>query len=110
MIFWIFYFFLSLMISYSFYRLFSLKFLGFISAVFVFGLLSGVWFISPGSQEVAPIISIFFLENTISESNGYLRLFRPLLISFFSALILGVTFLLLKKFFSKRSIKFKFKY
>ena len=98
MIFWIFYFFLSLMISYSFYRLFSLKFLGFISAVFVFGLLSGVWFISPGSQEVAPIISIFFLENTISESNGYLRLFRPLLISF-SALILGITFLLLKNFF-----------
>ena len=97
LIFWILFFLLSFLISFSTYKMFSSKFLGFISAIIIFGFLSGVWFIQPGSQKLAPIISIFFLENTIIESNGYLRLFRPFLISITIGIFFGIMFLFLKK-------------
>ena len=95
--FWILYFALSFLISFAFYKLFSYRTLGFISSIILFGLLSGVWFIYPGSQELAPIASILFLENTIIESNGYLRLFRPFLISLFVGLFFGLIFIFFKK-------------
>ncbi len=95
--FWILYFALSFLISFAFYKLFSYRTLGFISSIILYGLLSGVWFIYPGSQELAPIASILFLENTIIESNGYLRLFRPFLISLFVGLFFGLIFIFLKK-------------
>ena len=88
---------LSFLISFSFYKLFSSKFIGFIAAIIIFALLSGVWFISPGSQKLAPIISILFLENTIIESNGYLRLFRPFLISISTGIFFGLIFIFLRK-------------
>ena len=95
--FWTLYYFLSFSISFAFYKLFSHRTLGFISSIILFGLLSGVWFIYPGSQELAPIVSILFLENTIVESNGYLRLFRPFLISLFLGLFLSLIYIFLKK-------------
>ena len=97
LIFWTFYYLISFLISFSFYKLFSSRVVGLLIAVFIFGLLSGIWFIYPGSQELAPIVSIFFLENTIVESNGYLRLFRPLLISLFVGLFFGLVFIFFKK-------------
>ena len=103
--FWIFHFLLSFVISYSFYRLLSSKSLGFIIAVSIFGLFSGVWFIYPGSQEFAPILSILFLENTIIESNGYLRLFRPFLISLFLGLFLGLIYIFFRKRLNQRKRK-----
>ena len=102
LIFWNLYFFLSILISYSFYKLFTHQILGFIFSVILFALLGGVWFISPGSQELAPIFSILFLENTIIQSNGYLRLLRPLLISLFFGLFFGLIFIYLKKRLSFR--------
>ena len=96
-IFWALYFLLSFLISFAFYKLFSYRTLGFISSIILFGLLSGIWFIYPGSQELAPIASILFLENTIVESNGYLRLFRPFLISIFLGLFLSLIFIFLRK-------------
>jgi len=95
--FWSVYFALSFAISISFFKLFSSHILGFIFSVTMFGLLSGVWFIYPGSKELAPIVSILFLENTIVESNGYLRLFRPFLISLFFGLFSGLVFILIRK-------------
>ena len=97
LIFWTFYYLISFLISFSFYKLFSSRVVGLLIAVFIFGLLSGIWFIYPGSQELAPIVSIFFLENTIVESNGYLRLFRPLLISLSVGLFFGLVFIFFKK-------------
>ncbi len=97
LVFWALYFILSFLISFAFYKLFSHRGLGFIFSIILFGLLSGAWFIYPGSQELAPIASILFLENTIVESNGYLRLFRPFLISLFVGLFFGLIFIFLKK-------------
>ena len=97
LIFWTIYLILSFLISFAFYKLFSHQRLGFLSSIILFGLLSGVWFIYPGSQELAPIISILFLENTIIESNGSLRLFRPFLISIFVGLFLSLIYVFLKK-------------
>ena len=104
LIFWILYLFFSFLISFAFYKLFSYRGLGFLASIILFGLLSGVWFIYPGSQELAPIVSILFLENTIVESNGYLRLFRPFLISLFAGLFLSFMYVFLKKIlgFKKR--------
>ena len=97
LIFWIIFIMLSFLISFSFYKLFSSKFLGFVAAILIFAFLSGVWFVYPGSQELAPITSILFLENTIVESNGHLRLFRPFLIFLFIGLFLGLIFVFLRK-------------
>ena len=97
LLFWILYFVLSFFISFAFYKLFSYRRLGFIFSIILFGLLSGVWFIYPGSQELAPITSILFLENTIIESNGYLRLFRPFLISLFVGIFFSFAFVFLRK-------------
>ena len=95
--FWILYFAFSIIISFAFYKLFSKRGLGFVFSIILFGILSGVWFIYPGRQEMAPIVSILFLENTIVESNGYLRLLRPFLISLFVGLSLGLVFIFFKK-------------
>tara|TARA_B100001027_G_scaffold215738_2_gene190348 strand:+ start:1620 stop:1943 length:324 start_codon:yes stop_codon:yes gene_type:complete len=96
LIFWTFYYLISFLISFSFYKLFSSRVVGLLIAVFIFGLLSGIWFIEPGSREFAPIVSILFLENTIIESNGYLRLFRPFLISILLGLFFVIIIILLK--------------
>ena len=95
--FWILHFALSFFISFAFYKLFFHRGLGFLFSIILFGILSGVWFIYPGRQEMAPIVSILFLENTIVESNGYLRLLRPFLISLFVGLSLGLVFIFFKK-------------
>ena len=96
-VFWALYFVLSFLISFAFYKLFSHRGLGFVFSIILFGLLSGIWFIYPGSKELAPIVSILFLENTIVESNGYLRLFRPFLISLFVGLFFSIIYVFLKK-------------
>ena len=97
LVFWILYLAFSFLISYAFNKLFSHRGLGFVFSIILFGILSGVWFIYPGSQELAPIVSILFLENTIVESNGYLRLLRPFLISIFAGLSFGLIFIFFKK-------------
>ena len=95
--FWLLYFVLSFLISFAFYKLFSHRWLGFVSTIILFGLLTGIWFIYPGSQEMAPIMSILFLENTIVQSNGYLRLFRPFLLSLFVGFFFGLIYIFSKK-------------
>jgi len=82
--FWLLYFFISLVISYFLSFLVGNRIL----RASIFGislsLMSAVWFKVPGENTVAPIISIFLLESTILESNGFERILRPLgLISFF---------------------------
>ena len=81
--FWVLYFLISFFISY----LLSLLVDNRILKAIIFGLslssMCAVWFKIPGSDNIAPIISIFLLETTILDSNGIVRVFRPLgLISF----------------------------
>ncbi len=96
--FWLFYFFINFLISFSVFKILNNKFLGIVLAFLVFGTLSGIWFIYPGSQNLAPIVSIFFLENTIVESNGLIRLLRPLFFLNLILLIFGIViFFLMRK-------------
>ncbi len=45
---------------------------------FVLTLLSAFWFKNPGNSDIAPILSILFLESTVLQESGYMRLIRPL--------------------------------
>lgn len=76
---WIVYYFSLLIICLFFLKSNSNKFINFFFTPFIFGLFGSVWFTSPGSLELAPIISILFLESFILESNGFERLIRPLI-------------------------------
>tara|TARA_B100000927_G_C16293400_1_gene400426 strand:+ start:219 stop:431 length:213 start_codon:yes stop_codon:yes gene_type:complete len=58
----------------------------------VFGFLIPVWFRIPGESDLAPIISIFFLENTILSNSGLERLLRPMIFATFSSLLAGYFF------------------
>ena len=53
------------------------------------------WYKIPGENDVAPIFTIFFLENTILDDNGIMRLIRPLVLSILVILI--ITLLVWKK-------------
>ena len=94
--FWILYFLLSLIISFSFYKIFNSSALKILVFSTFFGLSNGVWFVLPGSDTLAPAISILILENTVIESNGYIRLMRPMLVSFFVGLLISISFHLIK--------------
>ena len=78
MIFWIIYFALSFLISFLLSMLLEKRHLKFILFFVSFGILSAIWFRSPGASEIAPIISILFLENSKIDSQGIMRLIRPL--------------------------------
>ena len=78
MFFWIIYLILSFVIAFLFSMLVKRKSLKFLFFFIFLGLLSAIWFKNPGSSEIAPVISILFLENTIQENQGLMRLVRPL--------------------------------
>jgi len=93
--FWITYFFLSFLISFLFSLLVRNRNIKILVFSLSLALLSTVWFKNPGENAIAPIISIFLLETSILENNGFSRLLRPIgLTSFFLIL---VTFFLGKK-------------
>ena len=93
--FWLFYFLLSLFISYLLSLLFDRNILKVSAFSISLSLLGAIWFKIPGENMIAPIISIFLLESTILENNGFQRILRPL--SLFSFLIIISTLLLFKK-------------
>ena len=47
-----------------------------------FSLFLSVWFITPGSEILAPVASIFLLELFITDSSGLDRILRPLIATF----------------------------
>jgi len=57
---------------------------------FISTILCSIWFRSPGEDFLAPIVYIYFLENTIIDSNGNWRILRPLAIFFLLFLTLSV--------------------
>jgi len=101
MFFWITYYLLILLISYLFCKLVKNKFICYFFVPIIIGFFGSIWFISPGSGEMAPIISIFFLESSILESNGINRLFRPLIVNIFILEFLSFIYYFLKKIYFK---------
>lgn len=83
MIFWLFYYSLTLGMCLTILKLINHKILKVIIFSFLFSLLATPWFIVPGADSIAPVLSIFILENTILESNGLQRILRPVSAIFF---------------------------
>ncbi len=93
--FWFLYLFISLIISYLLSLLLDNRILKAIIFSISLSLMCAVWFKIPGENLIAPIISIFLLESTILENNGFERILRPLvLISF---ILTSLTLFLFKK-------------
>ena len=76
-LFWFFYYLGLILICYSLSKFIDNKFIRFFFIPVIFGIFGSFWFIEPGRTEIAPIISILFLESSILESNGINRLIRP---------------------------------
>ena len=90
--FWILYFSLSLIVSFLLTSFIKKRLLKVLVFSISFSLISSLWFKSPGDTTLVPIISIFFLENTILESNGLWRIIRPLSLFFVITFILSIFF------------------
>ena len=78
MIIWVLYYFSLILVCYLFSKILSNKFIKYFFIPVIFGIFGSFWFIEPGSNEVAPIVSIIFLESSILDSNGNNRLLRPM--------------------------------
>ena len=102
-LFWIFYYLMLLGICNVFSKTNNNKFINYFFNPIIFSFFGSVWFINPGSSELAPIFSILFLELSIIESNGITRLIRPLLASIF----LFQSISLVYYFYGKRDSKMK---
>ena len=89
---WFLYYLLSFLIAFLLTKFFEKRFLKITIFSLVVSLLGSIWFISPGSSQLAPVVSIFFLESTIIEYKGYLRIFRPFVILFLLAFTLSLIF------------------
>jgi len=98
---WLLYFLSAFVISLAFAILTKKKTLKIFIFAFIFGTLSGVWFVEPGNLNLAPIISILFLENTILSSNGVLRLIRPMAGFILLSFLTYFSMILIKKFLFK---------
>ena len=90
-LFWFLYLSSSFAISFLISLFFRQKILKVFSFLLIFSLSFSVWFIKPGSSEIAPVISIALMEFLIVEEQGFYRLLRPvvalLIISTISAFL-----------------------
>jgi hypothetical protein len=79
--------FLALIIAMTIRRLFSNIILKRLAYALFLSLFTTFWFLYPGSKEMAPILSIYFLDMIESESFIQMRLIRPFVLVFFLILI-----------------------
>lgn len=96
--FWIFYYFVLFILIYLFLNSVANKFLRYFFTPILIGIFGTFWFIEPGSKEIAPIISILFLETSLLDSNGFERLLRPLIVVTFLLELVSLSYYFLKKF------------
>ena len=99
--FWFFYYFVLIFICYSLSKIISNKFIKFFLIPIIFGIFGALWFTEPGGNEIAPIISILFLESSILESNGFDRLIRPLVSFIFLLELISLIYY----FYTKKTLK-----
>ena len=97
----VFYYLVLIFICYSFTKIMNNKFIKFFLIPIIFGIFGALWFIEPGGNEIAPIISILFLESSILESNGFNRLIRPLVSFIFLLELISLIYY----FYSKKILK-----
>ena len=97
MLFWFFYYLVLILICYSFSKFIDNKFIRFFFIPVIFGIFGALWFVKPGGNEIAPIISILFLESFILESNGFNRLIRPLISFIFFLELISLIYYFFKK-------------
>ena len=102
-LFWIFYYILLILICYFFTKFNKNKFINFFFIPIIFGVFGAIWFSTPGDSELAPIISIIFLELSIIDSNGLERLLRPMIAFVVFFQILSLIYYFYKKKFLKRN-------
>tara|TARA_A100001011_G_scaffold74790_1_gene76905 strand:+ start:304 stop:615 length:312 start_codon:yes stop_codon:yes gene_type:complete len=100
-IFWFFYYLSLILACYSLSKFVDNKFIRFFFIPVIFGIFGAPWFIEPGGNEIAPIISILFLESSILESNGFNRLIRPLISFIFLLELISLIFY----FYTKKTLK-----
>ena len=81
------YLFLSLIISMFARKLFRNIFLKRVIYAFFLSLSISFWFLYPGSQNMAPILSIYVIDLLESESVIQMRLVRPFLLVFIFILL-----------------------
>ena len=96
--FWFLYFSFSLAISFFASFLFNNKTLKKIIFWLTFSISFAIWFIKPGSTDIAPVISIALLELLILEEHGFVRLMRP----FAALVIISIIVQLFLNFFFKK--------
>ena len=97
---WVFYYLFLILICYSLSKIINNKFIKFFLIPIIFGIFGAFWFAEPGGNEIAPIISILFLELSILQSNGFDRLIRPLVSFIFLFQIISlIYYFYLKKTF-----------
>ncbi len=96
--FWFLYFSFSLAISFLVSFLFKNKTLRKIIFWITFSSSFAVWFIKPGSTDIAPVTSIALLELLILEEHGFVRLLRP----FAALVVFSIIFQLFINFFFKK--------
>ena len=93
---WVTYLFFSFLISLLTRNLFKKTILRKVSFASALSILITSWFALPGSQDIAPIISIFLVNVLENSENNIFRLLRPLGFIFFLILILDYLFGYLK--------------
>lgn len=96
-LFWFFYYLVLFFICYLFTKINKNKFVNFFFVPIILGIFGSVWFSYPGESEISPIISLIFLESTILESNGFNRLYRPMLGFIFLFEIISLIYYLYSK-------------
>lgn len=90
---WTLYFLLTLITSMILRKIFINKISKRISFAIILSLFATPWFLYPGSREIAPVISIYFVD--LIESGNFIqqRLVRPVLSVFFLILTLDLILL-----------------
>ena len=99
--FWIFYYLILIFICYALSKVIQNKFIKYFLIPIVFGLFGSFWYLEPGKNEIAPTISILFLELSIIESNGIERLLRPIISLIFFLELISLIYYFTHKRFSK---------
>lgn len=94
------YFLLALVIAILIRKIFRNIFLKRLSYAIFLSLFISFWFLFPGSQDMAPILSIYLIDLLESESLIQMRLIRPFLLVFI--LILFCDFILFRYKSKKR--------
>ena len=92
MIVWTLYIFLSFLLSFILTRFVDKQLLKILIFSFSISLFISVWYKFPGQDLLAPTMSIFLIESTISQSNGFSRIFRPFVFTFLTTFLITYLF------------------